>query len=139
MRYVVTGAAGFIGSHLAEALQDRGEEVVGLDSFTDYYDPGLKRENARDLDVREADLAEDDLDFGGFDAVFHLAGQPGVRSFGEVFPLYLRRNVLATQRVFEAAAAAGVRVVWASSSSVYGDAETYPTPEDADPRPRSPY
>jgi len=139
MRYAVTGAAGFIGSHLAEALVEAGHEVVGLDSFTDYYDPELKEENARGLDMRRLDLAADELDFAGFDGVFHLAGQPGVRSFGDVFPLYLRRNVLATQRLFEAAAAAGVRVVWASSSSVYGDAESYPTREDADPRPRSPY
>jgi nucleoside-diphosphate-sugar epimerase len=71
--------------------------------------------------------------------VFHLAGQPGVRSFGSVFADYLRRNTLATQRVFEAAVAAGTRVVYASSSSVYGDAERYPTPEDAEPRPNSPY
>ncbi len=71
--------------------------------------------------------------------MFHLAGQPGARSFGNVFPAYLRRNVLATQRVFEAAVAAGTKVVWASSSSVYGDAERYPTPEDAVPRPNNPY
>jgi nucleoside-diphosphate-sugar epimerase len=139
MRYLVTGAAGFIGSHLAETLLRRGDEVVGLDCFTDYYDPSLKRENARDLDIRDVDLAEDELDFGGFDAVFHLAGQPGVRSFGDVFPLYLRRNVLASQRVFEAAARDGVKVVFSSSSSVYGAAERYPTPEDTVPRPLSPY
>jgi UDP-glucuronate 4-epimerase len=89
--------------------------------------------------VRRLDLAEDELDFAGFDGVFHLAGQPGVKSFGDVFPLYVRRNVLASQRVFEAAAAAGVRVVFASSSSIYGEAERYPTPEDVPPRPLSPY
>jgi UDP-glucuronate 4-epimerase len=141
LRHVVTGAAGFIGSHLTEALLERGHEVVGIDCFTDYYDPALKEENARGLDaeVRRLDLAEDDLDFAGFDGVFHLAGQPGVRSFGEVFPLYLRRNVEASRRVFEAAARDGVRVVFASSSSVYGEAERYPTPEDATPRPLSPY
>jgi nucleoside-diphosphate-sugar epimerase len=139
MRYVVTGAAGFIGSHLAEALIAAGHEVVGFDCFTDYYDPALKHENARSLDVRTLDLAEDPLDFGGFDAVFHLAGQPGVRSFGDVFPLYLRRNVLASQRVFEAAARDGVKVVFASSSSVYGAAERYPTPEETTPHPLSPY
>lgn len=143
-RYVVTGAAGFIGSHLAEALAARGHEVVGIDCFTDYYDTALKEQNAqllRDLglDVQRLDLAEDALDFAGCDGVFHLAGQPGVRSFGDVFPLYVRQNVLATQRVLEAAAAAGARVVFASSSSVYGEAERYPTPEETPPRPLSPY
>jgi UDP-glucuronate 4-epimerase len=139
MRYAVTGAAGFIGSHLAEALTNAGHEVVGFDCFTDYYDPALKEENASGLDVRRVDLAEDELDFAGLDGVFHLAGQPGVRSFGDVFPLYLRRNVLASQRVFEAASRDGARVVFASSSSVYGAAERYPTPEDTVPRPLSPY
>ena len=139
MRWVVTGAAGFIGSHLSEALVQRGDEVVGVDSFTDYYDPVEKEENAREIDVLRIDLADDSLDLDGVDGVFHLAGQPGVRSFGEAFPLYLRRNVLATQRVFQSAAEAGVRVVFASSSSVYGDAERYPTPEDTHPQPLSPY
>jgi UDP-glucuronate 4-epimerase len=139
MRYAVTGAAGFIGSHLSEALIGAGHEVVGFDCFTDYYDPSLKEENARDLDVRRVDLAEDALDFAGFDGVFHLAGQPGVRSFGDVFPHYLRRNVLASQRVFETAVRDGIKVVFASSSSIYGATEQYPTPEDAQPRPLSPY
>ncbi len=139
MRYAVTGAAGFIGSHLAEALIAAGHEVVGLDCFTDYYDPALKEENARGLDVRRVDLAEDELDFAGLDGVFHLAGQPGVRSFGDVFPLYVRRNVLVSQRVFEAASRDGARVVFSSSSSVYGAAERYPTPEDTTPHPLSPY
>jgi len=139
MRYAVTGAAGFIGSHLVETLTAAGHEVVGFDCFTDYYDPALKEENARGLDVRRVDVAEDDLDFAGFDGVFHLAGQPGARSFGAVFETYLRRNLLATQRVFEAAVAADVKVVWASSSSVYGDAERYPTSEDVPPRPNNPY
>ena len=137
MRYVVTGAAGFIGSHLVEALAAADHEVVAIDVFTDYYDPARKEENAAGLNVSRLDLAEDELDFGGADGVFHLAGQPGVRSFGPVFADYVRRNVLATQRVLEAAA--GARVVLASSSSVYGEAETYPTPEDTPPRPLSPY
>lgn len=139
MRYAVTGAAGFIGSHLGEALQRAGHEVVGFDSFTDYYDLALKEENARDLHVLRVDLGVDPIDFSGFDGVFHLAGQPGARSFGQVFPAYLWRNILATQRVFDAAVEAGLTVVWASSSSVYGDAETYPTPEDVVPRPNNPY
>ena len=139
MRYLVTGAAGFIGSHLVELLESRGHDVAGIDCFTDYYDPALKEANAAGREILRLDLAEDELDFAGLDGVFHLAGQPGVRSFGDVFPLYLRRNVHATQRVFEAAAAAGVRVVFASSSSVYGDAKSYPTGEDTPPAPISPY
>jgi UDP-glucuronate 4-epimerase len=139
MRYVVTGAAGFVGSNLAERLVARGHEVVGVDCFTDYYDPAEKEQNAIGLDIRRLDLAEDPLDLDGVDGVFHLAAQAGVRSCGDVFPVYVRRNLLATHRVFEAAAAAGVRVVFASSSSVYGEAEAYPTPEDATPQPISPY
>ena len=139
MRYVVTGAAGFIGSHLTEALLSRGHEVRAVDCFTDYYDPALKEENAAGLDVTRLDLAGEDLDLAGVDGVFHLAGQPGMRSFGEVFADYVTRNLLASRRVFETAAGAGVRVVFASSSSVYGDAERYPTPETAEPRPLSPY
>ena len=142
MKYVVTGAAGFIGSHLAEVLQREGHEVLCVDSFTDYYERSRKERNAAGLDVLEADLTSALLEpiLAGADGVFHLAGQPGVRaSWGESFQLYLDRNVLATQRVFEAAADAGVRVVFASSSSVYGDAETYPTPEDVVPQPISPY
>jgi UDP-glucuronate 4-epimerase len=139
MKYVVTGAAGFIGSQLAERLLESGHEVLAVDCFTDYYDPALKEENAAELDVARIDLAETDLELDGVDGVFHLAGQPGVRSFGDVFEEYVRRNLLASRRVFEAAAAAGVRVVFASSSSIYGDAEAYPTSEDAEPRPISPY
>ena len=139
VRFAVTGAAGFIGSHLAETLVAAGHDVVGLACFSDSYDRELKEENARGLDVVRIDLAEDAIDLHGFDGVFHLAGQPGVRSFGDVFPLYLRNNVLASQRLFEAAVSAGVRVVFSSSSSIYGAAERFPTPESAEPRPISPY
>ena len=141
MRYVVTGAAGFIGSHLAEALVASGHEVTGVDCFNDYYDPALKEENAEGLEVVRVDLASERIDelLAGADGVFHLAGQPGVRSFGDVFPDYVSRNLVASQRVFEAAAARGCRVVFSSSSSVYGDAEAYPTTEDAVARPLSPY
>jgi UDP-glucuronate 4-epimerase len=142
VRYVITGAAGFIGSHLASHLVQEGHEVVGVDAFTDYYDPVRKRENAVGLDVLDLDLEIAPLDalVDGVDGVFHLAGQPGVRaSFGVDFELYVRRNMLLSARLFEAAARHGVRVAYASSSSVYGDAETYPTPEDVALRPISPY
>jgi UDP-glucuronate 4-epimerase len=142
MRILVTGAAGFIGSHLGEALAGRGHQVVGVDSFTDYYDTERKRENARELQVVDADLLTADLDelLEGIEAVYHLAGQPGVRaSFGPGFDAYVEQNVRASGRLFEAAGRHGVRVVFASSSSIYGDAEAYPTREDALPRPISPY
>jgi UDP-glucuronate 4-epimerase len=142
MRYLVTGAAGFIGSHLAEALLEQGHDAVGLDSFTDYYDTTRKRENAAGLDVVEGDLLDVDLDalLDGVDGVYHLAGQPGVRaSFGPGFEHYVSRNVHASARLFESVARHRLRVVYASSSSVYGDAESYPTGEDALPRPISPY
>lgn len=139
MRYLVTGSAGFIGSHLSEALGEQGHAVVGLDCFTDYYDVALKEENARGQEIRRIDLARDEIDLAGIDGIFHLAGQPGVRSFGDVFETYLERNLLASQRLFETAARDGVRVVFSSSSSIYGDAEVYPTAETVSPRPVSPY
>ena len=147
-RYVVTGCAGFIGSHLTDAVVARGDSVLGVDVFSDYYARELKERNLSETRLHDAftlletDLAEADLAslFEGADGIFHLAAQPGVRtSWGEDFSVYARNNVLATQRVFHAAAAVGVRVVWASSSSVYGEAEGYPTSEDATPRPVSPY
>ncbi len=142
MRYLVTGAAGFIGSHLRDTLEVSGHDVVAIDALTDSYDPERKAENVGERELVEADLVEADLPalLEGVDGVFHLAGQPGVRSsFGPDFELYVRRNVLASARLFEAAALAAVRVVYASSSSVYGDAEAYPTSETATPRPISPY
>jgi UDP-glucuronate 4-epimerase len=147
-RYAVTGCAGFIGSHLTEALLARGQEVVGIDSFTAYYARERKESNLSSIrDAAGFTLIEDDLSTGplmpllsGVDGVFHLAAQPGVReSWGDGFTAYVRDNLHATQRVFQAAAECQVRVVFASSSSVYGDAESYPTHEDVRPLPLSPY
>lgn len=148
MRVVVTGAAGFIGSHLAERLLDQGHHVVGIDCFTDYYERRRKEANlgaARAhhcFELVERDLASDDTSevIAGANAVFHLAGQPGVRgSWGPGFDAYLRNNLQATQRLFETVAARPVPVVFASSSSIYGDAVSLPVREDDLPRPVSPY
>jgi UDP-glucuronate 4-epimerase len=146
--YLVTGAAGFVGSHLAERLLERGDSVRGVDAFTDYYERPVKESNLAKLrdsagfELLEADLAEAALDplVDGVDGIFHLAAQPGVRgSWGATFAIYAKDNLVATQRLFEAAARIGRRVVFASSSSVYGDAETYPTHESLEPKPVSPY
>ena len=147
-RYLVTGCAGFIGSHLVEVLLEGGHEVVGVDGFTDYYSRTLKEANlAVALDkprfsLVEANLADVDIEplLADVAGVFHLAARPGVRtSWGDSFVDYVRDNLVATQRLLEAAARAGVRVVFASSSSVYGNAETYPTNEDFLLHPISPY
>jgi nucleoside-diphosphate-sugar epimerase len=148
-RVVVTGAAGFVGSHLVDTLLEQGDTVVGIDCFTPYYDPDTKRQNlARALDhdaftLVEADLREADLLplVEGVDTVFHQAAQPGVRlSWSDGFGEYASHNVLATQRLLEAAQSAEVRrVVYASSSSVYGNQDRYPTVETDLPRPYSPY
>jgi nucleoside-diphosphate-sugar epimerase len=149
MRAVVTGAAGFIGSHLCHHLLDSGDEVIGIDAFTDYYDPRRKEANVTDLLTRDGftlhrvDLLTASLPhlLDGADVVYHLAGQPGVRaSWGEEFVPYTQRNLLATQRVLEAVREVHLwKLVYASSSSVYGDAETYPTTETLRPMPISPY
>jgi nucleoside-diphosphate-sugar epimerase len=149
MRSLVTGAAGFVGSHLVEALLAQGENVRGIDSFTSYYDPDRKRthlagvERQGDFSFVDADLNDVDLRqlLEGVEVVYHLAGQPGVRaSWGEEFDIYLAQNVLATQRLLEAAKDAPLkRFVLASSSSIYGQAESFPTPEASLPRPLSPY
>jgi UDP-glucuronate 4-epimerase len=148
-RALVTGCAGFIGSHLTESLLADGYDVVGVDCFNDNYGRRAKLANlerARDheaFDFVPIDLARGDLDdlVADVDVIFHLAAEPGVRSsWGPRFDLYLRNNVLATQRLLEAARQApAARFVYASSSSIYGDAECLPTPEDATPAPFSPY
>lgn len=147
-RVLVTGAAGFIGSHLCEALLARGDTVLGVDSFTEYYSTARKRANlslavASGLEFRRVDLSCDPLDVlvEGIDVVYHLAAQPGVRSsWGEDFDTYSRRNVVATQRLLEATLrAGGARFVFASSSSVYGNVGESPARESDRPAPVSPY
>ncbi len=149
MPQLVTGVAGFIGSQLAESLVAAGEEVVGVDCFTPYYDRADKEANLAALREHdgfrlvEADLRDADLQplLEGVDVVYHQAAQPGVRlSWSDGFATYDSCNVLATQRLLEASLHAGVRrVVYASSSSVYGNAERYPVAEGDLPRPHSPY
>lgn len=150
-RVLITGIAGFIGSTLADYLLDcdASVEVVGIDRFSDYYARSIKLANVVSLKERrvhivEEDLVETDLDtlLDGVDVIFHQAGQPGVRpSWGNSFDAYARDNILASQRLLEAARRSPSleRFVYASSSSVYGDAERYPTLETDTPHPLSPY
>ncbi|MBD2677703.1 MULTISPECIES: NAD-dependent epimerase/dehydratase family protein [Nostoc] len=149
-KIIVTGVAGFIGSHLTETLLQQGEEVIGIDEFNDYYDPMLKYKNIAHLNgVRGFTLIEADIQFLDWhqlledvDVVYHQAAQAGVRaSWGKGFASYTERNVNATQILLEAAKDAKnlKRLVFASSSSVYGDAETLPTHEEICPQPVSPY
>ncbi len=146
---LVTGAAGFIGSHLVERLLGEGYPVIGVDAFTPYYSPEVKRRNlSRALahpgfQFFEADLAESSALVRTLrpDFVFHLAGQPGVRaSWGPAFPLYTRHNVNATQSLLDGLREAPPkRLLLASSSSVYGVAESYPVVETQPVNPISPY
>jgi UDP-glucose 4-epimerase len=145
----VTGAAGFVGSHLCERLLELGHKVTGIDAFTDYYDRARKEQNLEaaranpNFTFHELDLVEADLRpaLHGATVVYHLAGQPGVRpSWGSQFDRYVRDNILATQRLLECLKDMPLdRLVFAGSSSVYGDAEMFPTKESALPRPVSPY
>jgi nucleoside-diphosphate-sugar epimerase len=149
VKCLVTGAAGFIGSHLAARLAELGHEVVGVDCFLDYYPRTVKERNLRSLGGRpnarflEQDLSRVELAplLAGVDWVFHQAAQAGVRaSWGRDFEIYALHNVLATQRLLEAARDAKVRrFVYASSSSVYGDTTDLPMREQSLPRPISPY
>ena len=148
-RVLVTGCAGFIGSHLTQRLLELGTSVVGVDSFTNYYARESKKENMapfRDhpgFEHLRIDLSRDPLDglLNGIESVYHLAAQPGVRgSFGAGFRRYVRHNIEATQRLLEEAVDRPLRsFVYASSSSVYGDDPPFPTVEGAPLHPVSPY
>lgn len=148
-RALVTGCAGFIGSRLVERLLYDGTSVVGVDSFTDYYAKETKKANLRrfrdhpGFELRRLDLSRDPLDglLSNVGVVYHLAAQPGVRSsFGSGFSKYMRHNIEATQRLLEAAIDQPIEaLVYASSSSVYGEEVPFPTPEHAPTRPKSPY
>ena len=149
MRAVVTGAAGFIGSHLSAALLDSGAAVTGVDCFTDYYARGVKESNLAAVKGRSGftfiEAALQDIDLTGLVAgathVFHLAGQAGVRkSWGGDFDVYIRDNIQATQRLLEAMARTHIeKYVYSSSSSVYGNHVPLPMREDAYLQPLSPY
>ena len=149
MKALVTGAAGFIGSHLTGALLDRGTEVVGLDCFTDYYPRAIKEANLEhnrrrpgfrfvEQRIQDAPLAKL-LD--GVTHVFHLAAQAGVRkSWGGDFRTYTENNIEASQHLLEACVGVPLeRFVYSSSSSIYGDNVSIPMREDALPQPVSPY
>jgi UDP-glucose 4-epimerase len=149
MKALVTGGAGFIGSHLCERLVEQGATVTALDCFTDYYPRAIKEANlARLLSMPGFRLVETaikdaplDMLLEGVTHVFHLAAQAGVRkSWGREFKVYTELNVDATQTLLEACVGRSIeRVVYASSSSVYGDHTPMPFREDAMPQPLSPY
>jgi UDP-glucose 4-epimerase len=147
---LVTGAAGFLGSHLCERLLRGRHRVIGVDVFADYYPRSVKEANLsalRGVDgfrFVEADLMGMDLAavLRDADYVFHQAGQPGVRpSWGKDFDVYVNCNIRATQRLLETVRTVGrlQRLVYASSSSVYGETRDLPLREDSVPRPYSPY
>jgi nucleoside-diphosphate-sugar epimerase len=145
---LVTGAAGFIGSHLTEHCLALGFRVIAIDGFTDNYSESLKRANIADaISHPDCELIDGDLlslDVGSLlddvSIVFHLAAQPGVRQSWDDFERYVRLNLLVTQRLLNAASRVTLdRFIVASSSSVYGDTDTLPANEAATPRPLSPY
>lgn len=148
MRIAITGVAGFVGSTTAELLLVAGHHVVGIDSLTTYYDTKTKRRNIADLLAKPGfsfsthDIAADLFDevLVGVDAIVHLAGQPGVRRSWSEFDSYVYANVQGTKAVLDTAVRHQIgRVVYASSSSVYGNATNYPTAEDHPTAPQSPY
>jgi UDP-glucuronate 4-epimerase len=149
MRVLITGCAGFIGSHLTEACLADGNEVLGVDCFNDNYARDAKLSNLRIARAWDGfEFVPIDLARGALrslveeaDVICHLAAEPGVRpSWGRHFASYVRNNVLATQHLLEAASMQPEkRFVYASSSSIYGQAESFPTSEQAIPAPHSPY
>ncbi len=149
MLALVTGCAGFIGSHLSERLLEKGYQVRGIDCFLDFYPRSLKEKNLKGLIGRkdfqfiEKNLLDAKLDklVEGVDYVFHLAAQPGViDSWGENFSIYTKNNVRVTQRLLEACKDRKIeKFIYASSSSVYGSTEELPMREETPPRPFSPY
>lgn len=152
MRCLVTGVAGFVGSHLAERLLIDGHQVCGIDAFVDYYPRHIKEKNLEgprswaNFTFIEGDLLDRTIDLfpilEGVDWIFHQAAQAGVRaSWGKEFALYINCNILVTQRLLETALRAGNirRFVYASSSSVYGNTTVMPVPETVSLQPFSPY
>jgi UDP-glucose 4-epimerase len=147
-KFIVTGVAGFIGSHITERLIKDGNQVIGVDCFTDYYCIKIKEKNLENLltfdsfNLIKEDLLRINFDevLEGVSGIFHEAAQAGVRaSWGADFKIYCDNNILATQRLLEAIKNKGVRLIYASSSSVYGDTKKIPMEENDKPLPISPY
>lgn len=146
---LVTGCAGFIGSHLSETLLRKGDKVIGIDGFIDNYSGAVKKNNLKNI-IRnhnfsfiKGNLLTLDIkkSLKGVDYIFHQAALPGVRqSWGELFKKYTDNNIMVTQRLLEAVKGSKIKkFIYASSSSIYGDSEYYPTDENTIPRPFSPY
>lgn len=146
MKSLITGCAGFIGSHLTDNLLQEGHEVTGIDCFTDYYSRQVKENNIKNaLNHENFTLIEEDIvdlpEFPEVDYIFHQAAQAGVRaSWGKSFDIYTRYNLLATQKLLEYYKDCEIKkFVYASSSSIYGNVDELPIREDTPKNPYSPY